>query len=95
MEFSFQRVKTTIKDAAAQKIGFPKSLTTFLKKRNSKTSDFPHLRGNERYRTCDDTSTEIASIGIVSATIPIRTLKACECHSGGRLAPPQYPAEKI
>lgn len=36
MEFSFQRVKTTIKDAVAQKIGFPKSLTTFLKKGTAK-----------------------------------------------------------
>ncbi|MGY3662503.1 MAG: hypothetical protein ACXAHE_01205 [Roseburia sp. 1XD42-69] len=27
-------------------------------------SDFPCLHGNERYGTCDDASTEIASIGL-------------------------------
>ena len=27
-------------------------------------SDFPCLHGNERYGTCDDVSTEIASIGL-------------------------------
>lgn len=51
--------------------GSRKVVRLFGKRRSSEVSDFSCLHGNERYGACDDVSTGIASIGIVSATIPI------------------------
>ena len=75
-----------------RKYGSRKVARLFGRRRSSGVSDFPCLHGNERYATCDDASTEIASTGCVY-TQPSKTpLSTCEEmrifeHRGEPLAP--------
>ena len=62
--FSFRRVRQALRMPLHRKQGSRKVARLFGKRRSSEVSDFPCLHGNERYRTCDDASTEIASIGL-------------------------------
>ncbi len=62
--FSFRRVRQALRRPLHRKQGSRKVARLFGKRRSSEMSDFPCLHGNERYGTCDDVSTEIASIGL-------------------------------
>ena len=62
--FSFRRVRQALRMPLHRKYGSRKVARLFGRRRSSGVSDFPCLHGNERYGTCDDASTEIASIGL-------------------------------